>query len=248
MAFAFLFDFTGNFKNSVVYPVEVMIKEPWFLEAISDTDVDLFLIIGHTPVKFSPEFPAILATIRAFRPDVPVQFFGGHTHIRDFAYYDTLSTALESGRYCETVGWLSISHIPSRNSSGTEEPKVEFNRSYIDFNRFGFQQHSRQTGGKFDTKEGLELSKKITRYRRSLGLDKFIGCIPQDYYMYRVPYPHQKSLYSLLGERILPDMVNRPERKGVPTFIYINTGSQRFDLFKGMLLTSLIPPGSVFNG
>lgn len=32
----------------------------------------------------------------------PIQAFGGHTHIRDFTVYDSMSTGLESGRYCET--------------------------------------------------------------------------------------------------------------------------------------------------
>jgi len=32
----------------------------------------------------------------------------GHTHIRDFVVYDDMATGLESGRYCETLGWFSM--------------------------------------------------------------------------------------------------------------------------------------------
>jgi hypothetical protein len=36
-------------------------------------------------------------TIRELRPDIPIQAFGGHTHIRDFFVYDDKTTGLESG-------------------------------------------------------------------------------------------------------------------------------------------------------
>lgn len=53
--------------------------------------------------------------IRKVHADVPIQAFGGHSHIRDFAVYDTKATGLESGRYCETLGWLALSGIESSN-------------------------------------------------------------------------------------------------------------------------------------
>ena len=204
---------------------------PWFQAAVSDPDIDIFVVIGHTPVRGDfPEFPAILSAIRRLRPTTPVQFNGGHTHVRDFAIYDTTSTALEGGRYCETVGFVSISHIPSK--ARPELP--EYHRRYIDFNRFSFAHHSqieRQTA--FDTPEGLALSKDITQYRSELGLDKLIACAPQDYYIARVPYPHPDSIYSFLAEEMLPAMVHGKGREHTPRLIYINTGSQRFDIFKG---------------
>ncbi|KAF8470773.1 Metallo-dependent phosphatase-like protein [Kalaharituber pfeilii] len=228
-AFAFLFDFFENYNNTVVYEVEKSIREPWFLNAISDPDVDIFVIIGHTPVRDSPEFPAILAAIRIYHPTTPVQFFGGHTHIRDFSVYDKASTGLESGRYCETVGFLSISHLPS----AAHAVPVEFNRRYIDFNRYSFHVHSNVSAAEFDTEQGVQVSRRIGEIRKSLGLERVYGCAPKDYYMFRVPYPHEQSLYSLLAEKVLPEMVRKKERRGKPTLIFINSGSQRFDLLKG---------------
>lgn len=233
-AFGFLFDFTGSNSHTVVHPVEATIKEPWFINAIRDPDVDIFVIIGHTPVRSSPEFPAILAAIRAFHPNTLVQFVGGHTHIRDFTIYDELSTGIAGGRYCETVGWLSISHIPSKHTNMIEE-QVEFSRTYIDFNRYGFQHHSEQSHDKFDTEVGLALTNEITRYRSGMGLDNIIGCAPQNYYQTRVPFPDSRSIYSLLMDRVLPDMVENPDREGVPTLIYVNSGCLRFDIFKGSI-------------
>ncbi|RPB25100.1 Metallo-dependent phosphatase [Terfezia boudieri ATCC MYA-4762] len=255
-AFAFLFDFNLNANNTVVHPVANVVTEQWFLDAILGDDTDLFLIIGHTPVRFSPEFLLILEAIRkAHGAEMPVQFFGGHTHIRDFVVYDDLSTGLESGRYCETVGWLSISHIPTAaaEDKGDNNTPVLFSRTYIDFNRFSFAHHSRPRslpfsyqprspstlspdhdhGHHFDTRSGLHLSRTITSHRHTLHLDRIYSCIPSSYYLSRVPATSPTSIYSLLQTRILPDLVRSPMRRGVPTVALINTGSIRFDLLKG---------------
>lgn len=240
-AFAFLFDFTDNANNTIVHPVASVLKEQWFLDAISGDDTDLFLIIGHTPVRFSPEFPLILEAIRKVHgAEMPVQFFGGHTHIRDFTVYDEFSTGLESGRYCETVGWLSISHIPNTTTINTTKLKPPaFSRTYIDFNRFSFTHHSHSlphpppSTDTFDTPHGLLLSSTITTYRHALHLDRLYGCIPSDYYLTRVPSTDPTSIYSLLQTRILPDLVRSPARRGIPTVVLINTGCIRFDLLKG---------------
>jgi hypothetical protein len=40
----------------------------------------------------------VFKAIRSIKPDVPIQAFGGHTHIRDFIVYDNKATGLESGK------------------------------------------------------------------------------------------------------------------------------------------------------
>jgi hypothetical protein len=101
MSFGVLFDFTGNSNVSKVITAATLVKEQWFLDAVNyDKPIDLFLLIGHNPVRtdsptFTMEF--VSRTIRALRPEVPLQVFGGHTHIRDFRVYDDMSTALEAG-------------------------------------------------------------------------------------------------------------------------------------------------------
>jgi len=62
------------------------------------------------------------STIRAMRPEIPLQAFGGHTHIRDVQVYDDRSTGLESGRYCETLGWVAMSGINSTTFTGNMKP------------------------------------------------------------------------------------------------------------------------------
>jgi hypothetical protein len=101
MAFGVLFDFTGNSNVSKVTKAATLVQQQWFLDAINYPEpIDLFLVIGHNPIRttdFASTFGLLHNTIRALRPNVPIQAFGGHSHIRDFQVYDDMSTGLESG-------------------------------------------------------------------------------------------------------------------------------------------------------
>lgn len=97
MAFGMLYDFTGNTNVTKVIKAADMVKESWFLNAVNfNQPIDLFLLIGHNPVRHST-FSLVHDTIRSARPDIPIQIFGGHTHIRDLVVYDDMSIGLESG-------------------------------------------------------------------------------------------------------------------------------------------------------
>ena len=101
MSFGILFDFTGNSNVSRVIQAADLIKQEWFLDAINfDQAIDLFVVLGHNSPRPSVDgstFGTIYETIRHFRPDIPIQVFGGHTHVRDFVVYDDMATGIESG-------------------------------------------------------------------------------------------------------------------------------------------------------
>ena len=127
MAFGVLYDFTGNTNVTRVTKAATMVQQSWFLNAVNTTDpIDLFLVIGHNPTRTTTggsTFGTVYKAIRALRPNIPIQTFGGHTHIRDFAVYDAGTTGMESGRYCETLGWFSMGGIQSSNYTGNQEPR-----------------------------------------------------------------------------------------------------------------------------
>jgi len=81
LAFGFIFNFEGNANNTVVQKVEDTVKEEWFKEAIKDKDVDLVLVFGHVDIR-SDEYKLLFKTLRSTYWDTPIQFFGGHSHIR----------------------------------------------------------------------------------------------------------------------------------------------------------------------
>ena len=262
MAFGILYDFTGNSNVSKVIKTANLVKESWFLDAINYSEpIDLFLVIGHNPVRpsvSSSTFGTIYRTIRGARPNIPIQAFGGHTHVRDFAVYDTISTGLESGRYCETVGWLSMSGINSSTYTGNIKPRgvpnptqpainvtatnstsnnqntsLVYQRRYLDFNRLTFAYHAvGSQDSTFDYHSGERVSETITSDRKELNLTALYGCAPKTYCQYCKPFGADGNIFPLLATALAATVINE-SRADVPRLIIINTGSVRFDLVKG---------------
>lgn len=233
VAFGFLFDFSKNYNNTIVYTVEDTIKTTWFQEAIRDEEVDLFLVIGHVPVR-SKEYNAVFEEIRNVNWDVPIQFFGGHYHIRDYARYDSKAYGLASGRFMETIGFLSIDGLStSKNRLKPAQATPSFNRRYIDNNLYSFHHHTGHDRDSFPTEHGQNISHLIQQSRDALELDRVHGCAPRDLWMTRVKYPSQDSIYTWLEENVLPSQVKDDSRKGKPALVIVNTGAIRFDIFKG---------------
>ncbi|KAK4456758.1 Metallo-dependent phosphatase-like protein [Cladorrhinum samala] len=228
VAFGFLFDFTGNDKNTIVQPVKETIQEAWFQRAIRE-QTDVFIVIGHVGVQM-PEFKDIFKAIRAENPTTPILFFGGHVHIRDATSYDERSFAIASGRYFETIGWMSVDGEVKKDKAMT---RLDFNRRYIDNNVLGLYHHTGLNAATFPTEHGRNVSAMIARARKELELDYTFGCAPKDYWMTRTPYPGENSIYSLLEEEVIPDVAVKSGRENVPRLVVANTGAVRFDIFKG---------------
>ncbi|GFF50080.1 uncharacterized protein C1039.02 [Aspergillus udagawae] len=233
VAFGFLFDFTKNYNNTIVHTVEDTIKTNWFQEAIRDEEVDLFLVIGHVPVR-SKEYNAVFEEIRNIHWDVPIQFFGGHYHIRDYARYDSKAYGLASGRFMETIGFMSIDGLAtSKNRLKPAQATPSFNRRYIDNNLYSFHHHTGLDRDSFPTEHGRNVSHLIQQSRDALQLDRVHGCAPRDLWMTRVKYPSQDSIYTWLEKEVLPNQMKDDSRDEKPALVIVNTGAIRFDIFKG---------------
>ncbi|OTA99201.1 hypothetical protein M426DRAFT_325346 [Hypoxylon sp. CI-4A] len=256
MAFGVIFDFTSNTNVTKVIPAKTMVTQQWFSDAINTPEpIDLFVVIGHNPARPSDDistFPVVFDAIRAVHPDTPIQILGGHTHIRDFAVYDSSATALESGRYCETLGWLSVSGFDNKNSGfngavpnpvGVSNPARKatqnstspfvYSRRYLDWNRRTFEYHAATLSNtRFDLKNGLAATTDITKYRKQLNISTTYGCVPQDYCISCVPFNDSGSIFPILADALAGAVVNE-SRKDVPRYIIANTGGIRFDLQKG---------------
>ena len=243
IAFGFLFNFNNNANNTVVQPVSQAIQEKWFQEAIRDREVDLFLVTGHVPLR-SPEFDLVYKAIRSQQWDVSIQLFGGHTHIRDYAKYDSNAHALESGRYMETIGFMSITGLRSggkaTHDSRKHKPDVlatkaapSFSRRYIDNNLFSFHHHTGLNATTFPTQHGRNISSAIASARKALDLDKRFGCAPKDLWTNRAPFPSDNSIFTWLQDSVLPDIIKDALHSNSSKLVLMNTGSLRFDIFEG---------------
>ncbi|KUJ12389.1 uncharacterized protein LY89DRAFT_623543 [Mollisia scopiformis] len=253
MAFGVLYNFGGNSNVSKVIKAADMVKQQWFIDAVNYTEpIDLFLVIGHNPIRrtdSSSTFGLLHDTIRAMRPTVPIQAFGGHSHIRDFQVYDDMSTGLESGRYCETLGWLSMSGIqsdtytglmnprgvpnPTRKATNTSTTGLVYSRRYLDWNRLTFEYHATNSqDSTFDYHSGLRVTTDITDARKALNLSALYGCAPATYCQSCQPFLASSNIFSLVQTALGAIVVNA-SRATIPRYVIVNTGSIRFNLVKG---------------
>lgn len=234
VAFGFLFDFKDNAKNSVVQNVEDTLKEKWFEDAIRENP-DLFVVAGHVGVRMD-EFKAIFRAIRKRNWDVPIVFFGGHVHVRDAVSYDPQSFAMASGRYLETIGWMSVDGIKTKGATekvDTASASMKFTRRYIDNNLHGLYHHSGKNASTFPTREGERTTKMIARARKALDLDHQYGCAPKNLWVNRAKYPSEDSVFSWIENNVFPDIIKNDKRNDKSRLAILNTGGVRFDIFKG---------------
>lgn len=237
LSFGFLFDFTGNADNTIVQPVEDTIEEEWFKKALQDHEVDVIIVIGHVGVRMN-EFSVIFKAIRDAQWDTPILFFGGHVHVRDYTTYDSNSAAIASGRYMETVGFLSVDGIPGRKKKDIEAKRasIKFSRRYIDNNLVSYYHHSGKNESNFQTDKGKKVGNAIAKARKALDLGRKYGCAPETLYVNRAPYPSNSSIFSWLADSVFPTELaktSRVAKDGKKALVLSNTGSVRFDIFKG---------------
>ncbi|KAL1918594.1 uncharacterized protein VTP21DRAFT_2616 [Calcarisporiella thermophila] len=228
LVFGFLYNFKSNSNNTVVVSVEESVKQPWFNEALqSANDTDLIIINGHIPIR-QPEFGVLHKAIRAVHPTKPIVMLAGHSHVRDFAFFDAHTVALQAGRYMETVGWISIKGLNETDMA----KNLTVNRLYLDGNRPTYIHYTNTTEETFDTEKGKEITEEILRIREELNITYKLGCVPQDYYLKQVGFNETNSIYHLLATELLPKTIVNTSRP-VPPQVALSTGSTRFDLFKG---------------
>ncbi|MCJ1284851.1 hypothetical protein MMC26_004188 [Xylographa opegraphella] len=267
MAFGVLYDFTGNTNVTQVIKAKNLVQEPWFLSAISyPQPIDLFLVLGHNPARPTAggsTFGTIFNAIRAKNPSTPIQFFGGHTHIRDFAVLDEGSTSLESGRYCETLGWFSMSGINSSTYTGVAQPrgvpnptqpaikvskttasagvpsptgafaKLVYSRRYIDWNRLSFAYHA--VGSQSNTFD-LHSGLRVSSDITTLRKQLNLTTLygcAPQSYCQTCAPFGSAANIFPLVETALGLTVVNASRASVPRLIIVNTGSVRFDLIEG---------------
>lgn len=230
LAFSFMFNFRRfNNRTNVVPPLEEVSKS-WFKQITKKYNegvVDLILIFGHMPVTDleDQEMVKLHHHLRNIYPDTVIQYFGGHSHIRDYVILDEKSTALQSGRFAETLGFLSIDNVTS------EDP--HFARRYIDFSKRSFQHHSKVGKLGDGSTKGHKISDQLKQLREKLNLDETIGHVPQTYYMSARPMESEDNLYHLITHKVLPKLHSHHTDTSIGRYIMINTGAVRYDLYEG---------------
>ncbi|EDO15704.1 hypothetical protein Kpol_1000p16 [Vanderwaltozyma polyspora DSM 70294] len=234
LAMSFLFNYvTYNPRAKVTPALKELQEKAWFqqvLKSYPESSIDMIVVFGHMPVTDvqNREINNLHAFLREHYPNIVIQYFGGHSHIRDFTVLDSKSTGLQSGRFAETVGFLSIDDVHS------DDPN--FFRRYIDFNKRSFIYHSNVSRKeKFSTPKGRFVTQMVDNLRKALNLDEIFGFVPKTYYFSSRPINSEESIYHLLKSKVLSGLKPDTKVNSIDNgrFIMINTGSVRYDLVKG---------------
>lgn len=131
--------------------------------------------------------------------------------------------SLAAGRYMETIGFMSVSGL----DDSTKPP--QFRRRYLDQNRNSYAYH---TTPDFDTEKGRAITRELAETAKRFNLTERFGVAPQDYFLHRFPPTSPNSILHLLTTEVLPLLIRRDDRSSAP-FTVLNSGSVRFDVFKG---------------
>lgn len=240
LTFGFLYNMKDHVDVVDVKEVEAVVQEQWFLDALRKETYDAILVLAHMHVQ-DPLVMVILNKIREQIGDqMPVQFVTGHTHIRDYAVLDEMSTSFEAGRYLDTLGFVSF---PSKDNVEAFKTNVTTNTSLFTHN---FLDANKQTLREvlnldsIDTANGMELSHFIEKIRHEMGLTQEIGCVNQSYFASSATY-EPSSLWGFFMRKVVPATL--PDKH----VLIFSKGDLRYDLLKGKVRVDDIISLSPFN-
>lgn len=162
--------------------------------------------------------------------------------------FDEQALTISLGRYCETLGWFSMSGVKSATYNGVSEPhgvpnpttkagngtsSILYSRRYMDWNRLTFEYHAVGSQvANFDYHSGLEVTEEITNTRKLLQTTTLYGCAPQSWCFSCLPFGDPGNIFTLVPVALGATVINTA-RATTPRIIIVNTGGIRFDLFKG---------------
>ncbi|KIO16609.1 hypothetical protein M407DRAFT_33736 [Tulasnella calospora MUT 4182] len=224
---------TENAKVKI-QPIEKMVKEEWFDKKFLGSNPDIFLLVGHMSIRDEDrKWGTIHAAIRERHPKTPIFIFGGHTHRRDCRMnFDTAgrSIGIESGRYLETIGWVSAALTESSKPS-------EFVRRYLDPSKDTFLRHSGVDKKSFDTQSGKEVMRRFNELAKERGLDELYGRAPQTYNWDHEKYTKdaKNHVLNFYMNEVFPAVVtkNVGTEEPNPYFLLLNNGFMRGPVYNG---------------
>ncbi|CAE6472157.1 unnamed protein product [Rhizoctonia solani] len=252
MAFGVVTNKTTTPNTIEIEPINQMVKRKWvsllipFKEAIAPSagHVDIFVLLGH--VDPNPKKPTrgddiklIYDAIRKEHPLTPILIFAGHSHKRwctMFANEDghKRSMLLQSGRYFDTVGWMSV------KLDDNKKPRdLEFRRRYLDNNLATYMFHTKKSHD-FFTAKGRNITRFIERMEENEALTKIFGQLKSDYYLDRKSWTengkNENSLFSFYLDAVEATLI---DTKVSPNWLFFsNWGVLRGDIYQGTFTKS----------
>ena len=214
---------------TVLNPAEV-VEEKWFIDALRENPHSAVLIMAHMGTDDQAIQPILDAVRRWDGDDMPVQFVAGHTHFRRWSQLDPFASAVEAGRYLDTVGFISFPNADTLVGTERQDDVMGlFRHEFVDAN-LDIMEGYLNTEDMFPTADGKALTEFILRTKSDLGLDKIVGCSSMDYFMNR-SLEEPDSLWAVYRDHVVPSQLE--VEPGVNRAILISQASWRYDLFAG---------------
>jgi 2',3'-cyclic-nucleotide 2'-phosphodiesterase (5'-nucleotidase family) len=242
LTFGFLFNFQGHSKNTIVENVQDVVRQSWFLQALTEETYDSVLVMAHMHVT-DPLVQMILDAIRQ-HTGCSVVFITGHTHIRAYEVLDDNAVSFEAGKFLDTIGFISWNTSQKSNESAmsTEE---RFPHAFLDTNRdvlTSIVHHANNSTDSLPTIDGIRLTDRIHTTQDKLGLLDIVGCSPHVYSL-RAAMNEPLSLWRLYTYSILPQRLLQ-----TPGQVFVQgTNALRYDLMNGKILVDDIITVCPFN-
>ncbi|KAJ1300343.1 hypothetical protein OPQ81_005164 [Rhizoctonia solani] len=225
------------------YAVPVQFKDA--IKSHEAQSVDVFVLLGHVDPKMPSKenntwhpvgiVTLIYEAIRQEHPLKPILIFAGHTHQRWCKTFQvggyTRSMLLQSGRYFDTVGWMSV-----KLDNNTTPRNLKFSRRYLDNNIKTYTYHTGISDeNKFRTGWGNSINTVIEDMERSAALRKVYGHLDSDYYLDREWWTEKEkdkhSLFSFYLDAVQNSLVNATKS---PNWLFFsNWGILRGDIYRG---------------
>ncbi|CAE6434706.1 unnamed protein product, partial [Rhizoctonia solani] len=220
-----------------ITPVSEMVEEDWFVGALM-LPTDVFMIIGHVDAKNplpKDDMKLIHDAIRKRHPLKPIIMFAGHSHQR---YCDRFATPggswrsmiLQSGRYFDTVGWMS-----TKLDDNTVEKDLVMTRRYLDNNVETYKFHTNKNDSSFHTRKGREITNYAYGVDRSEGLSRVYGYLNSSYYLDRKEWTEDEkdseSLFSFYLNATEDVLIDKSYSKN--WMFFSNWGILRGDIYSG---------------
>ncbi|KAG9039966.1 hypothetical protein FRB95_004438 [Tulasnella sp. JGI-2019a] len=226
--------------------ISEMIQQSWFKDIVLNSDPDMFLLAGHLSLHESDhpqQWREIHKAIRDKYPLTPIFIFAGHSHFRNCFLMDSdmklpgsnkprpdRSIAIESGRYLETVGWVSA-NFPKPNTG-----PLEFNRRWLDANPETFKYHTGKDDTNFSTEDGKKILQEFKDLAAKMNLTELYGCAPRTYGYDHVPYTANAENHALVlyMNGVVPEVIiKRTDGQLDPYVLVLNSGIMRGPIFQG---------------
>lgn len=242
LVFGFLYDMARPSEKIEIVPVEEVIEEDWFRDALLNDDekYDAIIVMAHMGYD-NPLVDAIYEKIREYvkHPKMPVQFITGHSHTRSYAQNikrDRFVHKLTPGGLFDTIGWVTIPKFDKAQVLDMKALKndatTEFSHRFLNTSKT-FLHSTLGLDGEHDnddtplrTTRGNEISQLIHDSQTKLELNEIIACPGKDYFR-NISIHDDNSLWKLWKDHVVKTQIFEKDTDRV---MLVSKQTFRYDL------------------